>query len=78
MPENMDLSPYRPKGTVPFSRRKSVHHDEPLAAAKIGTVPREPLRMGESWNADTELSAATPQRSIARDQRPLLFAPAHC
>jgi len=29
MPENMDLSPYRPKGTVPFSRRKSVNHDEP-------------------------------------------------
>jgi hypothetical protein len=28
MPENMDLSPYRPKGTVPFSRRKSVHHEE--------------------------------------------------
>jgi len=28
--ENMDLSPYRPKGTVPFSRRKTVPHNQYL------------------------------------------------
>jgi len=28
--ENMDLSPYRPKGTVPFSRRKTVPYNQHL------------------------------------------------
>ena len=44
MAENMDLSPYRPKGTVPFSRRKGVIPEtKPSPPRKSGQSPRERL-----------------------------------
>ena len=44
MAENMDLSPYRPKGTVPFSRRKGVARETmPSPPRKLGQSPRERL-----------------------------------